>query len=503
MPTWNLERDSVHDRFRKMRTKIQVMAGGFGNGKSTSAVIKAIELAQCYPGSNGLIARATYPKLNDTIRKAFLHWCPSSWIKRKPTQDDNTCILKDGTTINFRYIAQRGKQSVDGTTTSNLLSASYDWIVVDQMEDPEITYKDFLDLLGRLRGDTPYRPPQGMDDETMPATGPRWLILTANPNRGWFYHEVIKPLHEFRATGRVNDKLLVDPETGKCIIDLVEGSTYENKRNLSKDYITGLEAAYKGQMRSRYLMGEWEAFEGLVHPEFNTERHVISRKEAMDHIKFCRKKHVKLTVYEGYDFGNVAPSCYLLGVGDHYGRVIVLDGFYRSEFPYDQHPDAVASIRWRYQGLLEFDDPIRADPAIFRRSVVAGKRVEGDSVAKLLAQLDMQTKPASNEVLAGIAKINSYLGGLPHVPHIITGDKGGPLLYFVDDLHFIQDEISAYYWKKNTQGDYIDEPMDRNDHAMNTIKYMLSIAPQPAQVIIPREDMPVPWLMWREEEIRA
>jgi hypothetical protein len=33
------------------------------------------------------------------------------------------------------------------TSSSNLLSATYDWIVVDQIEDPEITEKDFLDFL--------------------------------------------------------------------------------------------------------------------------------------------------------------------------------------------------------------------------------------------------------------------------------------------------------------------------------------------------------------------
>jgi hypothetical protein len=48
------------------------MGGGFGNGKTTAGVVKALELAKDYPGSNGLIARSTFPKLNDTIRKEFL-----------------------------------------------------------------------------------------------------------------------------------------------------------------------------------------------------------------------------------------------------------------------------------------------------------------------------------------------------------------------------------------------------------------------------------------------
>lgn len=504
MPTWNLEIGSIHDRFRKSRAKVQIMAGGYGNGKTTSAVMKAIELSQSYPGSNGLIARATYPKLNDTIRKEFLKWCPASWVKKKPTQDDNTCYLTNGTAVNFRYIAQRGKSREDGSTASNLLSASYDWIIVDQVEDPEIQYKDFLDLLGRLRGDTTYRPPVGTEDETMPSSGPRWLMLTANPSRGWFFHEVVKPFQDFQRTGKRTEKLLVDPRTSEPIVDLVEGSTYENRRNLKEDYLTGLEAAYKGQMRDRYLLGKWEAFEGLVHSEFNTTRHIITREEAISHLKWCKeKRNVRLRVYEGYDFGNVAPSCYLLGAVDDKCRVIILDGFYRAEYHYDQQPDEIAAIRWRYNGLLEFSERINADPAIFRRSVVAGKHTHGDTLAKLFTTLGVLMRPATNDVLPGIAKVNSYLNGHPLVPHLITGEKPGPLLYFVDDLQFIQDEISGYYWKKNAQGDYIDEPMNRKDHAMNTLKYLISKAPQAAEIIIPPEDMPRPWMLWREEEMVA
>ena len=83
----------------------------------------------------------------------------------------------------------------DGTaSTSNLLSATYDWIIVDQMEDPEITEKDFDDLLGRLRGMTPY----AGDDPTMPRTGPRWFIVTANPTRNWFYKKLIRPYQLYK-----------------------------------------------------------------------------------------------------------------------------------------------------------------------------------------------------------------------------------------------------------------------------------------------------------------
>src|SRR5690349_16160348 len=107
MPTYRITPDGLHDKFMKLRTKIQMLGGGFGNGKTAAACVKAIQLSQDYPGSNGLIARETYPKLNDTIRKEFLKWCPKSLIQRMPTKDDNTLIFKNGSIVNFRYLQQR------------------------------------------------------------------------------------------------------------------------------------------------------------------------------------------------------------------------------------------------------------------------------------------------------------------------------------------------------------------------------------------------------------
>jgi hypothetical protein len=142
--TYKIVEGSLHDRFQRARGKVQIFAGGFGNGKTTAAVIKALQLAKAYPGCNGLVARSTFPRLNATIRKEFVVWCPKSWIKRDVNSRENLIELNNGSVINFSHIAQSGKLAE--STTSNLLSATYDWIVIDQIEDPEITEKDFDDV---------------------------------------------------------------------------------------------------------------------------------------------------------------------------------------------------------------------------------------------------------------------------------------------------------------------------------------------------------------------
>ena len=77
-------------------------------------------------------------------------------------------------------------------------------------------------------------------------------------------------------------------------------------------------------------------------------------------------------------------------------------------------------------------------------------------------------------------------------------DRPGPLLYVAAELPWFQDEVMSYYWKRDSQGRNIDEPVDHNDHAMNTVKYMLSKLPDPSEIVVPEEVLPPRWKFWQE-----
>lgn len=479
---YKLTRGSLHDKFLHSRSKIQFMGGGFGNGKTSAAVNKALIIAQNYPGANILIARSTYPKLNDTIRKALIdEWCPRDWIKRRPTKDDNTLVLKNDTTINFRYVAQRGKSSEDGTTTSNLLSANYDLVVVDQIEDPEISYKDFTDLIGRLRGSAKY---VGIDP-TMPASGPRWMILTANPSMNWVYSKLIKPMYQYQK-GIISDDLIVDPVSNEPMIELFEGSTYENSLNLDKDYIHGLEATYKGQQRERYLMGGWAAYEGLVYPSFDERIHVVDHDTLMSYLReraaVLRRNFLRgLTPRAGYDYGLASPACYLQGgIDPEYGIAYVFDGFYQKEYKLDEQSDHILSLQLQYRGVFNGNEnhpytypPVYADPAIFRRS---GDK--GTVIADIFTANGVSMYRGSNSKHAGIAKLTELLNEDEYLTNPITKKEGCPRLLISSKLTDLISEFTSYYWKKNAFGHFTEEPMDKDDHALDTLKYFLTGMPK-------------------------
>ena len=399
--------------------------------------------------------------------------------------------LVNGSVINFRYIAQQGKNAE--SSTSNLLSSTFDYIVVDQIEDPEIIHKDFLDLLGRLRGNTPYVG----NDPIMPTTGPRWFIITCNPTRNWVYRELVKPIQDMNK-GLHNPKLLCDKE-GAPIIEIFEGSTYENADNLAEDFIETLETTYKGQMNERYLMGKWGAFEGLVHPSYDASVHMMEHAVLEDYFQSLEHNGFNPTIVEAYDHGLAQQACYLQGFCDPKGNLFWFRGLYEREMLISEIAKRIKEERANTIALSTTDvefNRILADPALFKRT--AAKNAVGITVAGLFRDEDIKMTKANNAIISGLAKVNSYLHIDETQINPVTLERGSPKMFFSNDLNFIDEEITDYFWKKNTSAEYTENPKDHKDHAMNTIKYGLTNRPKIAQFVRRQNYIPNRLLRWSE-----
>jgi phage terminase large subunit len=498
-----IEAGSVHEQFLNSRATIQLFGGGFGNGKTAAMCVKAIRIINEYPGCNGLIARATYPKLHDTIRKEFKKWCPASQIVAFPESknSDNTAKFRDGSMCNFRYIAQQGKTLEQ--STSNQLSATYDWIIVDQIEDPEISEKDFYDLLGRLRGNAVYR---GYDP-TMPKSGPQFMMMSCNPSAGWVYKRIVRPLKLYQERGIIGDDLLCERDKhrmpilrdGKPIlmVELFEAPTHANYRNLSEKYIRTLESTYQGQMYDRYLMGEWASYEGLVYPQWNDQVHVQPHTDMLNYLDdLVRYRRYEPNWVEGYDFGIAAPSCYLLAFVDPEYKVHIVDGFHRKEFDIRDQVIQINRIRAHY-GVP--DDYIFADPSVFRRFRATASTV-GKSTPDLMWDYGkIRLRRGNNDIMNGILKVQSYLTVQQGTRNPYNVDTTSPMLYVSDRLQCVPDEMASYMWKRDSHDVPQDEPIDENDHSLDTIKYMLSDRPDVGQIHTDLNAVPE-WMKWHVQD---
>lgn len=503
--TYKLIKGSAAEAFHLSRAKIRLYGGGFANGKTTALVIDALKVAKDYPGCTMMLGRASYPKLNSTLRREFFKWCPASWIKSS-NMKDNTCVLINGTTIDFRYIDQR--TTAQGESTSNLLSANYDYIGVDQIEDPEITEHDFEQLLGRLRGSAEYKG----NDPTMPRTGPRMMALTCNPTLGWVYKRLVKPLHDLR-NGFYNAELICEVDSKgqrvlvdgmpKPIIEVFEASTYENAQNLEADYIKTLEATYRGKMRDRYLHGKWVAFEGVVYDEFDETMHIVSRGMLDNHLNSLREEGQQFTVLEAYDFGSTAPSCYLLAVVDADGIIYIIDGFYE--------PSAIGGIahqvdminKLRKQHVYaelsasELEPEILADPSMFRTSNAG--MLQGASTVQMFADKGIVMRRGNNARLNGILKVKQYLNVQETLINPFTSAYGCPKLFIAEHLTWFRDEITTWRWARDRNDEAIDKPIDGHDHAMDALRYLITDTPSNARIVSrKRKPLPAKLRMWHE-----
>lgn len=498
--SYRIKQGSLHQQFLASISPVQMFGGGFANGKTAAMCIKALQVGIDYPGANILMARSTYPKLNDTFRKEFIKWCPKEWIESFPLSkgSDNICTLVNGTTFVFRYIAQQGGSS-EGGSTSNLLSQTFDAAFVDQIEDPEILHDDFLHLLGRMRGTAVY----DGDDPRMPRYGPGWIVLSCNPTRNWVYKKLVKPLQKYQKTGERTPELAWDKINDVPMMELYEGSTYENEDNLTAEFIARLETMYTGTMRTRFLMGGWAAFEGLVYPTWNDIEQQVSHDRMFRwYLQHMQVPNSKIEYIEGYDYGIAKPSCYLFGFVDRYGNAHVLDGFYEAEMPIHVQAQLIKEIRAAHFVSDDQLEGILSDPAIFKRTASQKKGVAGYTVAQQFSDYGVTMRMADNDVVNGVTRVQGFMTPDKLHRNPYTLDMGSSRFYINEELEFFDDEVTAYRWHVRTDGEQEDVPVKKDDHAMDTTKYMLCKRPTPTVLVgpspVPRSGLALH--MWMESE---
>ena len=127
----------------------------------------------------------------------------------------------------------------------------------------------------------------------------------------------------------------------------------------------------------------------------------------------------------------------------------------------------------------------------------------GTTIAEIFSNdFNLKFRPSDNSIDAGISKVSAYLNLYSTLPRL-TKDEKSALIYFADDLEFIPEEFGTYFWKKNPLNQVEDKPIDRDDHALDAIKYMLSFRPKPGEMIMRQEDKIPAWMFWHEESSKV
>ena len=213
--------------------------------------------------------------------------------------------------------------------------------------------------------------------------------------------------------------------------------TMDDNPILSKEYVDELKASYSGVFYDRYILGKWVHAEGMVFDEYSRAEHIIKNREFPEHWRRVR----------GIDFGYTNPFVCLWGVIDEDDRLIIYDEHYKSKALMEYHANAIKN---RDEGHNYNYDFTVADH-------------DAQDNAELQA-LEVYTKNAKKEVIAGISAVKSRLK--------LAGDKK-PRLQITDNCVNVIREMGLYRWQNIRKGNEKEEPLKENDHTMDALRYII------------------------------
>lgn len=209
-------------------------------------------------------------------------------------------------------------------------------------------------------------------------------------------------------------------------------SRHADNPAVTKAYLDGL-SKLTGVRRARLFEGKWVGSEGVVYDKFDKAVHVRSRVQEWTYSVI------------GVDDGYTNPFAALLVRVDGDGRMHVEREFYeRGRLASER----VSALR----GFGRF--PCLVDPSA--ATLIAEARAAGCEVLQ-----------ADNAVIPGIQRVMQRLA--------IDGD-GEPRLTIDPSCVNLIREMESYRWKTNRasmdeNGQYKDEPVKENDHAMDALRY--------------------------------
>lgn len=419
--------------FHRSTKRNRWMFGGNRTGKTVSGGAEAVWYAtgkhpykQIRVPNEGWVVSLTNEVQRDVAQKEVLRWLPKDQIKdvqmRQGRKDSlETGIidfieLTNGSIIGFKSCDQ-GRAKFQGTSKR--------WIWFDE-EPPEDIYQECMMRLLDTKGDS-------------------WGTMTPLQGLTWVYDVIY--------VNEVGDK-----EIEYWLMQ------WADNPHLSSEAIAQLEATMSEEEREARQYGKFVAMSGLVYKEFAEEIHVI---EPFD---VPREWYDNISIDPGLD----APLSAHFYAVDGDSNIYVIEEHYKSG----------ESVEWHSNQLFEIAKKLRwpmpngklyslIDSAANQKTLAAEK-----SVTELFYDNNIiaDTK-VEKGVWTGIQRVKQYLKLRPH-PQVEVWPRGKPKLFIFKTCVNMVREIKSYRWKpESTKENSKDEPIKKNDHAMDELKYYVMSRP--------------------------
>ena len=403
------------------------------------AVAEILDHAFRTPNGQALLLAPTTKQLEQTVKKEFFRQCPEPLISEFKVKDQEA-ILTNG----FSFLFYTSDDPVKIRSLN--LTAFY-------IEEASGVDYDIFDVCKtRLR--SPYaikyaRDEMGeimYDENNKAIVEDSWYlgIVCSNPDVNWIRKDFLLQSDKIYCSEDQHYNVEVPiPYYSSHII-----KTEQNKY-LHPDFIPMLKANKAEWWINRYLNGSFEYAEGLVYPMFM--QRIVSPF-------LIPENWLRIS---GTDFGGRSPHSTLMGAIDPAtGCVYVYDEYYKAGLSVREHQKAIHEMFDKVPSGRWYKAPV-ADPAGKQRSIADGK-----SLFEHFAEYGIYFNPATNRILDGLAKVYTYF-------------DMGKLFIFSSCVNTVNEGLEYRYpeQKEDSQHEASEKPIDKNDHAMDCLKYMISELP--------------------------
>ena len=423
--------------FHRCPKKNRWALGGNRTGKTEAGAAECAWLArgnhpyrETAGPMNGWVVSLTAEMQRDVAQKKLMSYLNPAWIKgvrmREGKADDPEggiidyiqveCVHGGVSTIGFKNCAQ-GREKFQGT--------SQDFIWFDE-EPPEDVY---LECLMRT-----------LDNGGL-------IFGTMTPLKGmtWVYNTVF--LNEAN-----------DPEVWYITM------SWEDNPHLSAEAVAQMKRSLSEEELSARKDGRFVSVRGLVYGEFDEGVHVI---EPFD---IPREWQDMISI----DPGMTKPlSCHWYAA-DHEGNVYVVAEHYRAGLSVEDHMEIIEQISRRLDWKRDGSGRLIAlmDAAADQHTLQAEK-----SVAELFREQGLNVNTRVNKSKwVGIQRVRQYLKRRPCFDQE-RWPEGKPGLFIFSTCPMMIREIKQYRWKSEGEA---EEPVKKDDHAMDELRYYLMHRGEPA-----------------------
>ncbi len=403
--------------------------GGYGSGKSTALIFRAILLSvdsEWFGDCSGTICLLGRNKLLDfkkTTLAELRFWLPNDWVK-KYWDKDGILLLKNESLIHLTHL----------DTTEHLQNYNLAWVGIDQME--QVLQKVFTTLAHeRIRrkvftrydlNGTQIMPEfdgkgncLSTDPEELNAVVKyRTVFGVCNPKPGWLM-DIFYENEQFKDSPDEHVRAKYNPRYKYLHIP-----TRENVGNLPDDYIDIQRENKTAREFARDVEGSWESWEGKVY--LGCTRSVIAKNNIVPHPSWdlyigldhggsgedkTRRTNVKAAVFIAYQHRK----------GQH-PQIYIFDELYESGVTIEQFVTQLdIKLKRIYIAQTEFYPDVldytpdgraqikvwRGDPKMWDRKHESTETIADEYIyhAKLRG-MKMPLSPGNNDVALGVSTVD-------------------------------------------------------------------------------------------------